>query len=360
MVDLYNMTGFYDEDALISSIEYSHLNMTDTHIKKAQKARNFVTDFVSNSLWMGRHRHGDMFSSGSESNEVALLIAKKSHSNPLIIGTSLTHSSIQYSCEKLDLEYLQIPVRNETYDVSADELGYCIKKAGNRPVLVCLTMGTTLLGSVADFELNGGFEEILGKNVTLHIDAAYGGPILSLLKEYAYLEKYMNLASTVTVDVHKIIGPIGCSVLLANQVIADYFRPKDVYFDSYLTYFGTSRSAFAAEVARKIITKQGVSGLHSMANNCVYLARKTRQSLSECGAEIFSGCDTGIVTIKLDSEAAAHRAKLLLRKKGFAISVAKIRLKGGNFEHGIRLAVTPKKLMTEALLSDFVSVYKNL
>jgi glutamate/tyrosine decarboxylase-like PLP-dependent enzyme len=89
------------------------------------------------------------------------------------------------------------------------------KSQGKIPFFVVATAGTTVLGA---FDL---LEEIATlcdrSNIWLHIDAAWGCPVLFSAK-YQYLLKGSYLADSFTWDAHKLMGvPLICSAILIKQ-----------------------------------------------------------------------------------------------------------------------------------------------
>ncbi|WP_405560485.1 pyridoxal phosphate-dependent decarboxylase family protein [Streptomyces sp. NBC_01180] len=136
---------------------------------------------------------------GSESNQLALLLARERHGAVRIVCGANAHHSLNRAAWLLGLpEPLTVPSPSGTIDLAAlDEA----LTATHGPVLVTATAGTTDAGlidplpEIADLCDRHGAE--------LHIDAAYGGPLLfSAL--HRLLLAGLERAHSVTLDLHKL------------------------------------------------------------------------------------------------------------------------------------------------------------
>ena len=86
---------------------------------------------------------------------------------------------------------------------------------GLHPILINLTAGTTVLGA---------FDEILDvsdyckqKNIWLHVDGAYCGPVL-FSKKYRHLIAGIEEVDSFSFNAHKMLGtPLGCSLILVKD-----------------------------------------------------------------------------------------------------------------------------------------------
>jgi len=87
--------------------------------------------------------------------------------------------------------------------------------AGENPVLVNLTAGTTVLGA---FDPIVEVAEICKKyNIWLHVDGAYCGSVI-FSKKYKHLINGVELADSFSFNAHKMIGtPLTCSLILVKD-----------------------------------------------------------------------------------------------------------------------------------------------
>ncbi|MFJ2790888.1 pyridoxal phosphate-dependent decarboxylase family protein [Streptomyces sp. NPDC087290] len=137
---------------------------------------------------------------GTESNQLALLLARERNGPVQTICATNAHHSITRAAWLLGLPTpLTIPAPNGVMDLTA--LHQALTHHRHQPLLVTATAGTTDTGqidpltAIADLCTTHGAE--------LHIDAAYGGP---LLFSPTHRNKIHGLdrAHSVTLDLHKL------------------------------------------------------------------------------------------------------------------------------------------------------------
>ncbi|WLQ33235.1 aminotransferase class V-fold PLP-dependent enzyme [Streptomyces castrisilvae] len=138
---------------------------------------------------------------GTEANQLALLLARERH-GPVqtVTGTNAHHSTARAAWLLGLPEPLTVPAPTGTIDLTAlhDTL---TRNQGKAPLLVTATAGTTDTGQIdpltdiADLCAQHGAE--------LHIDAAYGGPLL-FSPTHRHLVNGLDRADSVTFDLHKL------------------------------------------------------------------------------------------------------------------------------------------------------------
>lgn len=138
---------------------------------------------------------------GTEANQLALLLARERHGPVQTVTGTNAHHSIARAAWLLGLPTpLTVPAPTGTIDLTAlhDTL---TRNQGKAPLLVTATAGTTDTGQIdpltdiADLCAQHGAE--------LHIDAAYGGPLL-LSPTHRHLVDGLDRADSVTFDLHKL------------------------------------------------------------------------------------------------------------------------------------------------------------
>ncbi|THA65679.1 aminotransferase class V-fold PLP-dependent enzyme [Streptomyces sp. A0958] len=138
---------------------------------------------------------------GTEANQLALLLARERHGPVQTITGANAHHSIARAAWLLGLPTpLTVPAPTGTIDLPAlhDTL---IRNQGRGPLLVTATAGTTDTGqidpltAIADLCTHHGAE--------LHIDAAYGGPLLFSPTHRHHVDG-LDRADSVTLDLHKL------------------------------------------------------------------------------------------------------------------------------------------------------------
>ncbi|MEU2247685.1 aminotransferase class I/II-fold pyridoxal phosphate-dependent enzyme [Streptomyces sp. NPDC019224] len=138
---------------------------------------------------------------GTEANQLGLLLARERHGPVQTVTGANAHHSIARAAWLLGLpEPLTVPAPNGTIDVPALHETLARHHAQG-PLLVTATAGTTDTGQIdpltdiADLCARHGAE--------LHIDAAYGGPLLFSPTHHHRLDG-LDRADSVTLDLHKL------------------------------------------------------------------------------------------------------------------------------------------------------------
>jgi len=167
---------------------------------------------------------GQVTSGGTESNITALWLGrekllKESGSLPVVIGTELTHYTIDKSCRLLGMQYHKLPV-DEHFGMNLRELDNklsTLNKMNSRAAIIVLTIGHTMTGSHDDFR---SLRDVLDLHddikTYVHIDAAIGGLVYPfLVDEPVNLEVFA--IDSLSLDFHKTgFVPYGAGVILVK------------------------------------------------------------------------------------------------------------------------------------------------
>src|SRR5207302_2184494 len=150
-------------------------------------------------------------SGGTESNQLALLLARELAGGPVttICGAN-AHPSVARVAWLLGLPQ---PIVIDCADERMRPDALRAALAGTTgPVLVVATAGTTNAGTIDPLPVIADLAR--AHNARLHVDAAYGGSLL-LSPEHASLLAGIERADTVSLDLHKLgWQPIPAGVLL--------------------------------------------------------------------------------------------------------------------------------------------------
>ncbi|MFD4695470.1 pyridoxal phosphate-dependent decarboxylase family protein [Streptomyces sp. NPDC058463] len=136
---------------------------------------------------------------GTEANQLALLLARERHGPVQTICAANAHHSITRAAWLLGLPApVVIPAPTGVMDLPAlhDAL---TRHQG--PLLVTATAGTTDTGQIDPLDAIADLTTTHGAE--LHIDAAYGGPLL-LSPTHRHLVQSLHRAHSVTLDLHKL------------------------------------------------------------------------------------------------------------------------------------------------------------
>ncbi|WP_031094395.1 pyridoxal phosphate-dependent decarboxylase family protein [Streptomyces sp. NRRL S-15] len=136
---------------------------------------------------------------GTEANQLALLLARERHGPVQTICAANAHHSITRAAWLLGLpQPVVIPAPNGLMDLTALRHAL-IHHQG--PLLVTATAGTTDTGQIDP--LTDIADLTTTHNAELHIDAAYGGPLL-FSPTHRHALRSLHRAHSVTLDLHKL------------------------------------------------------------------------------------------------------------------------------------------------------------
>ncbi|MFF3456090.1 pyridoxal phosphate-dependent decarboxylase family protein [Streptomyces sp. NPDC002730] len=135
---------------------------------------------------------------GTESNQLALLLARERHGAVQVVCGAGTHHSVHRAAWLLGLpEPVTVPAPSGTLDLAA--LDDALTDLYG-PLLVAATAGTTDTGRIDPLPEIADLCERHGAE--LHVDAAYGGPLLFSASRRSLLNG-LDRAHSVTIDLHK-------------------------------------------------------------------------------------------------------------------------------------------------------------
>lgn len=140
---------------------------------------------------------------GTEANQLALLLARERHGTVQTIRGANAHHSITRAAWLLGLpEPLTIPTPTGVIDpATLNDTLTRLSEQPHRPVLVTATAGTTDTGQIDP--LNDIADLCHTHGAELHIDAAYGGPLL-FSPTHRNKVNGLDRAHSVTLDLHKL------------------------------------------------------------------------------------------------------------------------------------------------------------
>ncbi|MER7535138.1 aminotransferase class V-fold PLP-dependent enzyme [Streptomyces sp. NPDC097704] len=218
---------------------------------------------------------------GTESNQLALLLARERHGGVTTVVGANAHHSFRRAAWLLGLpEPVVVPTPGGTI---APEALQDVLARTEGPVLVAATAGTTDEGLIDPLpELA---DVCAGAGAELHVDAAYGGPVL-FSRTHRRLLDGLDRARTVTVDLHKLGWQPAAAGLLAVRDAADlavlghtadYLNADDDTEAGLPDLLGRSlRTTRRPDVLKTAVTLRalGRTGLGALVDRCVDLAQE--------------------------------------------------------------------------------------
>ncbi|MDH6114030.1 L-2,4-diaminobutyrate decarboxylase [Kitasatospora sp. MAP12-15] len=266
---------------------------------------------------------GVVTSGGTESNLLGLMLARDrtlpgtpeldgvdQALRPRIFASRAAHFSIQRAAAVLGLgERAVVPVEVDRElrmdgDALAEALAAAVR-AGERPIAVVATAGTTDTGAIDPLHRCADLAAEYG--AWLHVDAAYGGGAL-LSDRLAPLLDGVARADSVSLDWHKLgWQPAAAGIFLARRVEtyaslarrAVYLNPADDEEAGYPSLLGlslrTTRRADAFKIAVTLRTL-GRQGLGEMVDRCHDLALAGAE-LVRARPELVLHCEPLLTTV---------------------------------------------------------------
>ncbi|MER5961793.1 aminotransferase class V-fold PLP-dependent enzyme [Streptomyces sp. NPDC002057] len=213
---------------------------------------------------------------GTESNQLALLLARERLGPVRTVVGANAHHSFRRAAWLLGLpEPVVVPTPRGTIDPAAL---HEVLAALTGPVLVAATAGTTDEGLIDPLpELA---DTCAARGADLHVDAAYGGPLL-FSRTHRHLLDGLHRARTVTVDLHKLGWQPAAAGLLAVRDAtdltalghtADYLNADDDTDAGLPDLLGRSlRTTRRPDVLKTAVTLRalGRTGLGALVDACL-------------------------------------------------------------------------------------------
>ncbi len=279
---LGSMTTRPDEIAVYAYNLFIHANAGDTVIFPAiEYFRKEIIDFMSELY--GRCT-GFVTSGGTESNIVALYVAREKTRRKLVIAPETVHHSVIWAVHLLGMEIKYVPV-NDNYVVDVQLIDEIIRRKSDEIAAIVLTAGTTEWGTIDPIEEVADMARRY--NIYLHIDAAYGGLFIPPLYRKGYIKtnlKFFDGVSSISVDFHKNgLSPIPSGLILfRDEELLSYARRELPYTLGKHQYglLGTRPGGSVAAIWA-VIKKHGLEGYSTIAEKCLDIALYLYEKISK-------------------------------------------------------------------------------
>ncbi|MFD2341531.1 aspartate aminotransferase family protein [Clavibacter tessellarius] len=259
-----------------------------------------LIDWTAGRIGLGADADGVFTSGGSQSNLQALLLARDEaaalhglsmddRQRMRILVSEVGHFSVEKSARILGLApdaVIRVPADDAMrmrVDALERELARC-SAAGLLPIAVVATAGTTDFGSVDPLPAIG--DVCRREGIRLHVDAAYGGGLLTSLA-HRHLLDGIEHADSVTVDYHKtFFQPVSSSALIVRDgrslrhatLHADYLNPADRAHEEIPNQVDKSLQTTRRFDALKLwltLRTVGADGVGRMLDDVIALADRT-------------------------------------------------------------------------------------
>ncbi|EMY34255.1 pyridoxal-dependent decarboxylase [Arthrobacter crystallopoietes BAB-32] len=299
-------------EAILSAVN-SSLDTWDQSAGATLIERRLV-DWTAGRLGLGAEADGVFTSGGTQSNLQALLIARNHAVERLrqdpaadagwlpqaldrlrIFASEASHFSIAKSAALLGLGYDGVvPVRCDSerrMDPAALRQALADSRSrGEVPMAVVATAGTTDFGSIDPLDAAAELARQAGS--WLHVDAAYGGGLLTSLR-YRHLLDGISAADSVTVDYHKtFFQPVSSSAVLVRDrstlrhvaFHADYLNPASAAREQIPNQVDKSLQTTRRFDALKLwltLRIMGADGIGALLDGAIDLASRAGELLEQ-------------------------------------------------------------------------------
>lgn len=222
-----------------------------------------------------------------------------------LIFSQDVHYSAYKGCNLLGIKPITVAVDNDTRTILRNDLEAQLKKAkesGIKYLIVHLSMGTTMFGSVDDADeilpvVKGYFEHYF-----VHVDAAFGGFIYPFTCPDTSLNFSNPEVSSITIDGHKMLqAPYGTGIFLCRKGLMEYAQTQEASYvqGTDFTLCGSRSGANAVSIWMILMT-HGSTGWNYMMQKLIDRTDSICDALTEMGIKYYRNPHMNIVTIDAD------------------------------------------------------------
>lgn len=233
------------------------------------------------------------------------------------------HYSIPKACDLLGLMALPVAVDERTRQLSPDALRAQASQARARGVdalVLVLTMGTTMFGSVDDIDAACGVLDTINVDYRVHVDAAFGGFIYPFTSPACRLDFRHPRVDSITMDGHKMLqAPYGTGVFLAREGLIGHVCTEEASYVHGKDYtLCGSRSGANAVGLWMILHSYGSEGGAAFLRGLLGRTDALCAGLDRLGVEYFRDPAMNVVTMRASCvpPAVAERYMLVPDRHG--------------------------------------------
>ncbi|KQR95120.1 cytochrome D ubiquinol oxidase subunit I [Chryseobacterium sp. Leaf180] len=227
-----------------------------------------------------------------------------------VVFSEDAHYSVYKGSNLLGIESIAIKVDFETRKVLLDDLEEKLtqaKTSGIKYLIVHLSLGTTIFGSVDD---SASFLSVVKnhfKHYFVHVDAAFGGFIYPFASSSRDLSFENPEISSVTIDAHKMLqAPYGTGIFLCRKGLIEFAQTEEASYvhGSDFTLCGSRSGANAISIWMILMT-YGSEGWIKTIKNLTDLTDHLCENLDDLGVKYFRNPSMNIVAINAEDVSEA-------------------------------------------------------
>lgn len=255
---------------------------------------------------------GYVASGGTEANIQAQWIyrnyfqkEKKAKSEEIaLVFSQDVHYSAYKGCNLLGIKSITVSV-TEKREWNLEDLEQKLiaaKKTGINCLILHLSMGTTMFGSVDQPNRILQVVKKIGLDYFVHVDAAFGGFIYPFTSDASDLSFKNPEISSITIDGHKMLqAPYGTGIFLCRKNLIEYAQTEEASYvqGTDFTLCG-SRSGANAIAVWMILLTHGSAGWKYLMQNLIDRTDHICETLDRFGIRYFRNPAMNIVAIEAD------------------------------------------------------------
>lgn len=304
------------------------LGDSETFFKGTQEIEREVIDVLSVDLLKADSGSCDGYiaAGGTEANIQAAWIYRNyfmkefnAKADEIVLtGSEDTHYSMDKAANLLGLKCLRIPVDFMKRNINEETLDEVISKAvasGIRYFIVFSNKGSTMFGSIDDPDL---YADVLSRypvQFKIHVDAAFGGFIISPDDKSSNADFSNANVSSITLDAHKMLqAPYGTGIFLIRKGLMEHVMTREAqYVNGMDITLSGSRSGANAIAVWMILFTYGPFGWLEKINKLIYRTRLCCSMLDTMKIRYYNREGMNIVTLLADDvpEDIANKYRLV-------------------------------------------------
>jgi len=228
------------------------------------------------------------------------------------------HYSAYKGCNLLGITPICVKVNEDNREIILEDLQSRLaaaKAAGIRFLIIHLTMGTTMFGSVDHVDEILPVVRQYFEHYFVHIDAAFGGFIYPFTHPGGNMDFSNADISSIAIDGHKMLqAPYGTGIFLCRKGLMEYTKTAEASYvqGTDFTLCG-SRSGANAVAVWMILMTHGSEGWKYMMQKLIDRTDRICEALGELGIRYYRNPSMNIVAIGADQipTALAHKYHLV-------------------------------------------------
>jgi len=273
-------------------------------------------------LMNGTDISGHIVNGGTESNIMALWIARNTTGKREVVFPASAHFSFVKACDLLGMKPISVPL-DENFTIDIDK---AMRAMSDDTAIVVGMAGTTELGLIDPLE---ELASLIPDGTFFHVDAAFGGFVMPFLKDLGHdmpaFDFQIPEVTSITIDPHK----MGMSTMPSGAFLTRNLQDEDNIATSapYLTLLkqttlsGTRCSAAVAGTYAAM-RNLGREGYRQIVKDCMDTTNFAADKARELGLELVKEPVMNVLGIYMPEGHVPVDVRSKLKERNWMVSVA--------------------------------------